>query len=239
MGTDTNQSAGRPETRRQLYMPDSWEDPLSPDEGAKNGQDVHSTLRRPHALAVAVAEQLGGVMREWCVTLPGDAQPRMRVVGSVRRLKATVKDLEILFISKVLKVKDRESLLGELREASAINVMLDSLVQAGVLAKRLKCDGSVTWGEEIRLAVHVASGLPVDFFAATRENWWNQLVCRTGGKEMNTAICNAAIAKGLKWATTSAGFKCRRTGKVIRTVHSERDVFAAVGMEYREPSKRL
>lgn len=197
-----------------------------------------SAKRYPHALAVRVATELGDLLRDCCETFPGDDKPRLRIVGSVRRLKPTVKDLELLYVARVVRVPDAGTLFGETLDASAVNVRLDELVASGVLAKRPKADGTLTWGENIRLAVHVATGLPCDFFAATRENWWNQLVCRTGGKDTNTAICNGAIARGLKWATTSAGFECRRSGRLLVRVNSEQDVFAAARMDYLEPKDR-
>lgn len=46
------------------------------------------------------------------------------------------------------------------------------------------------WGEKNKLAVHVRTGIPVDFFAATEANWWNYLVCRTGGEQNNIAIAS-------------------------------------------------
>ncbi len=192
--------------------------------------------RFPRAVAIEVAEELHGLLAEWCEkTATG---PRIAIVGSVRRGKPLVKDLELLYIPELVLEPDPTSLFGEERKVSAINVALDWLVSNGTLAKRLKCDGTATWGESIRLAVHVRTGLPVDFFAATMENWWNQLVCRTGGKDSNTAICNAAIERNLKWSPTSAGFLNPRTGQLSRTVRCERDAFEIVGLPYLEPHQR-
>jgi DNA polymerase/3'-5' exonuclease PolX len=192
--------------------------------------------RFPRAMAIEVAEELHGLLAEWCVKTP--TGPRIAIVGSVRRGKPLVKDLELLYISESVLEPDPTSLFGEERKVSVISFALDLLVSNGTLAKRLKCDGTATWGESIRLAVHVRTGLPVDFFAATMENWWNQLVCRTGGKDSNTAICNAAIERNLKWSTTSAGFVNPRTGQLSRTVRCERDAFEIVGLPYLEPHQR-
>jgi DNA polymerase/3'-5' exonuclease PolX len=163
---------------------------------------------------------------------------RIKVVGSVRRGKTTVKDLELLYIPHTIHIPDPQSLLGETIHLSAVNHRLDELVRAGVLVKRPKLDGTLTWGEDIRLAIHVESGLPVDFFAARPANWWNLLVCRTGGAESNKRICDAAIARNLKWRTNGAGFHNRSNDQLARTVRSERDVFEIVGLPYLEPHQR-
>lgn len=82
----------------------------------------------------------------------------------------------------------------------------------------------------------------MDFFTATRDNWFNYLVCRTGGAENNVKICNAAIAKGWKWNPYGTGFS-RENNRVIAGIdthqsESERDVFEFVGLKYLEPWER-
>lgn len=52
-----------------------------------------------------------------------------------------------------------------------------------------------TWGDKNKLAIHIPSGIHVDFFATTERAWHNYLVCRTGGAENNIAISTAAQKK--------------------------------------------
>lgn len=84
--------------------------------------------------------------------------------------------------------------------------------------------------------VHRASRIPVDLFATTREAWFNYLVCRTGPAESNTAIANAAIAKGWKWHPYDSGFTDQEGNWVY--VRAERDVFDLVGLPYHAPPDR-
>ncbi len=82
------------------------------------------------------------------------------------------------------------------------------------------------WGEKNKLAVHVASGVPVDLFAATEANWFNYLVCRTGPGESNIAIASAAKAMGWQWHPYGTGFsRPVGLGTEGRAVASEREVF--------------
>lgn len=159
---------------------------------------------------------------------------RLICAGSLRRRKLQVGDVEIVYISKVTTVPDG---LFDSKQVSLMDVALDEMVAEGIIAKRTNVNGSVMWGEKNKLAVHVASGIPVDFFAATEANWFNYLVCRTGGAENNTAIASAAQAKGWKWNPYGAGFTNER-GQLV-PVTSERDVFDLVGLPYKEPWERL
>jgi DNA polymerase/3'-5' exonuclease PolX len=111
-----------------------------------------------------------------------------------------------------------------------------SLLQSGRLAKRTNVNGSEMWGHKNKLAVHVASGIPVDLFSARLGNWFNYLVCRTGGAESNMRIASAAQAKGWKWNPYGVGFT-NETGSDV-FVNSERDAFELVGLKYLEPWER-
>lgn len=104
---------------------------------------------------------------------------------------------------------------------------------AGVLTKRLSVDGRTSWGPKNKLAVHEETGIPVDLFAATRENWWNYLVCRTGPAESNMQIAGEALKRGWKWNPYGVGFS--RGGRddqdyEERVVTCEAEVFRFVGL---------
>jgi DNA polymerase/3'-5' exonuclease PolX len=79
----------------------------------------------------------------------------------------------------------------------------------------------------------------VDLFTATRENFFNYLVCRTGGEESNIRVASAAIARGWKWNPYGNGFsRVVGLGSEHHDVTSEREVFEFVGLPYLEPWKR-
>lgn len=164
------------------------------------------------------------------------------VAGSLRRRKPMVSDIEILFIPTFATEKDPGDLFGGTRLANTTTERaIAALLAAGVLAKRLNVNGAEAWGDKNKLGVHPASGIAVDLFTATRDNWFNYLVCRTGGAESNVLICNAAIARGWKWNPYGDGFS-RPIGlaerREIHTVTSERDVFDFVHLPYLEPCER-
>ncbi len=183
------------------------------------------------AEALEVARELLAVLQPNC--------ERVLVAGSLRRMKAEAGDVEILFIPRIVNAPDVQQLFGGVVKVNAAEASLEELVGRGVIAPRLNKLGRRSWGAANKLAVHVASGVPVDLFTATAENWWHYVVCRTGGAGSNVAICEAAIERGWKWNPYGEGFsRPKALGREIRPMHSEREVFEFVGLEYREPKER-
>jgi DNA polymerase/3'-5' exonuclease PolX len=154
--------------------------------------------------------------------------------GSLRRRKSEVGDVEIVYIPKTVAQPDG---LFDTKQVNLVDDALDRLLKDGILARRTNVKGSEIWGPKNKLALHVASGIPVDFFAASEGNWFNYLVCRTGGAENNTLIASAAQRKGWKWNPYGPGFTVLQTSEIV-PVRSERDVFDLVGLQYQEPHER-
>lgn len=171
------------------------------------------------------------VAKELCDLLKPDCQ-RLIVAGSLRRKKAEVGDVEVLFVPKMLK---RAIDFWNMEDYPLTDLVFERMVLKGIIERRPKVDGTFTWGKEIKLARHVKSGIPVDFFAARQDNWFSMLVCRTGSGRSNIAICQAAQRKGWKWTFTQ-GFR-NEVGRIV-PVESEEDVFRLVGLKYLHPWER-
>lgn len=185
--------------------------------------------------ATEIAKEICHVLRPHC--------DRIEVAGSLRRRKPYLKDVEILFIPKFSRAPERDDFFRERPPINQADLAIEHLLQFGLLAKRPNINGVEAWGPLNKLGVHVPSGMPVDLFTATRENWFNYLVCRTGGEESNIRIASAAIAKGWKWNPYGNGFTRFthfRNGTEINyhEVASEREVFEFVGLRYLEAWER-
>ena len=163
------------------------------------------------------------------------AMGRVIVAGSLRRRKDAVGDIELLYIPRMIP-GGAVDLFMQAQEVDMTELPLERLLAAGVLTKRLNAKGSTMWGPKNKLATHVASGIPVDLFAATEENWWSYLVCRTGSGEHNIRLASAFQAKGEKWEPYGPGWKDRNGDQ--RRVGSEQELFAAAGLGYLEPWER-
>lgn len=183
-------------------------------------------VKYPRAAAIAVARELVGVLEP--------VVSEIRVAGSLRRMKREVGDVEIVFIPRI---EQRPDGLFDTRPVDLAAEAIDKLLDRGVLRKREGESGYAGWGPKNKLGVHAASGIPVDLFATTAENWWNYLVCRTGPKESNEAIAKAAQARGWQWNSYGPGFTAIAGGEV-RAMGSEQEVFAFVGLPYKEPASR-
>jgi DNA polymerase (family 10) len=159
---------------------------------------------------------------------------RCEIAGSLRRGRPAVGDIEIVYIPKL--IPSQTSLLGEVLEyRNQAAGKLELMLNQGILKMRLNKKGKFTWGELNKLAVHVASGIPVDFFGTTEQNWTNTFFVRTGGKATNIEI--AIRAKGMGWRFEAYGKGFTRGPKTIVTM-SEEQIFQFVGLPYLPPSRR-
>jgi len=181
--------------------------------------------RFERAVAMAVAAELCRELKPFCA--------RLIVAGSLRRRKETVGDVEILFVPCFKEVADG---LFETKQENQAEIAIDRLLRMGVLSKRIGAAGSTSWGDKNKLAVHERSKVPVDLFAATEANWFNYLVCRTGGAESNVEVATAAQKKGWKWNPYGEGFT-NEQGRIV-PVTSEQDVFRLAGLTWKEPWER-
>lgn len=188
----------------------------------------------PAPLALALARKLVHLLAPCC--------ERIEIAGSLRRRKPEVGDIEILYVPRQVEAPDPNDLFGDKKIfVNAIDVALAMLIKMGKLEKRPKTDGSLTWGPQIKLARAIATGIPVDFFAADRDNWFNLLVCRTGSKENNILISQGADKLGWEWKPYTVGFISKPNAigeRFVKRCRSERDVFEGAGLPYREPWER-
>ena len=195
---------------------------LAPATGSASGQKP----RFQNAVGMKVAAELCAALKPVC--------ERLVVAGSLRRRKPTVGDAEILYIGKTEARQDPADMFASITVNLADEVIA-ALEKSGVLERRKNVNGSEMYGPKNKLMRHRETGLPVDFFTATAENWHNYLVCRTGPADSNTRICMAAQKRGWKWNPYGAGFS--RAGEV-RAMESEEAVFAFVGLPYEKPEAR-
>ena len=183
--------------------------------------------RFPLEQAEEIGRELVDLLRPWCEIV--------EIAGSIRRRKKTVGDIEIVYVPRFVLAADG---FFDSKKTSAADIALARLEQSGIIARREHEEGGVmSWGEKNKLAVHLASGIPVDFFATAGDCWPNYLLCRTGGALNNTRIAMAAKSRGLKWHPYGKGFEVLKTGTMF-PVKSEADVYRLAGLPYLPPEKR-
>jgi DNA polymerase (family 10) len=161
---------------------------------------------------------------------------RVVIAGSLRRRKETVKDIEILFVPKTITVPDPNDMFGGRISAPATDAAIAALLETRIIAKRPNVKGNFTWGPENKLAVHIDTGIAVDFFATDEDRFWNALFVRTGPADLNKEVASRALARGWNWHAYGDGFT--RGTREHKKVRSERDVFNHVELPYQEPWDR-
>jgi DNA polymerase/3'-5' exonuclease PolX len=184
----------------------------------------------PLADAQRVADALVAVLGFGC--------HRLMIVGSVRRAKKSVSDIELLYIPRFEDLPDPGDLFGTKIPTNMADQILSKLIAGGMLGARPDKHGLPRWGPFNKHGVHLPTGIPIDLFSATAETWACQLVCRTGSSKSNIAIALAAQGKELKWQPYGVGFEHRHTGEQRITCTTEAEVFEAVGLTCKEPHER-
>lgn len=138
----------------------------------------------------------------------------VELVGSIRRLKPIVKDIDLVSI-------------GALK---GWNLAEKSLI--GMLDAKTKMKGP----KILRMLVPFVRGhVQVDLYRATEENYGILKLIRTGSAEHNVWLAGYAIKKGMR-LLYSQGL-VDRFGKVLGG-KDEKEVFEALDLEYVIPSER-
>ena len=162
-----------------------------------------------------IAEELKALLKPAC--------DRIEIAGSIRRRKLEVGDIELLCLPKYVAGVDQLD-----REIGALFIQR-------ILEFRLNKLGSRVYGPKNKLLRHIESGIGVDIFSTTWENWPVAMVVRTGGKVTNKRIATAALRKGYRFHAYGRGFTTPGGEIVCR---SEQEVFEAVSLPYLEPWER-
>lgn len=141
---------------------------------------------------------------------------RVSVAGSIRRMKETVRDVDILAVSHNPKV-----LMNYF-------VSLPGIVEI--------------YGKgDTKASVRLESGIDVDLRVIPEQSWGAALNYFTGSKEHNIALREIAIAK--KWKLSEYGlYKIQASGggnqEVFIAGKTEEELYKKLGMSYIEPEMR-
>ena len=185
--------------------------------------------------AIPIADQIMMQLAPFC--------ERITIAGSVRRRKRSVKDIEILAVPKTFETVD---MFNEVHEVhSQLDDFLTELVKQNgqFFKKRPNKRGHYTFGPKNKLMIHVPSGIPIDVFTTTAENWGMSLVVRTGPKEFNIAMMSRFQELSMR-GHAYGGVSVKRPNDElgdyweVLDCPDEESVFKLLGWEYAEPHER-
>ena len=171
--------------------------------------------------------------RQLAAILVSDLQPhcdRIEVAGSIRRGKEWVNDIELVAIPKQVRAAAVEDLFGDAgipagteRDPGFVAVVkryADTLVK-----------GKPATGRYVQFITR--TGIKVDLFTATRDNWGYILAIRTGSAE---------FSQSLAWRWKKMGYEGQdgmltRFGKPV-PLKEERDLFDLIQLPWVQPQDR-
>jgi DNA polymerase/3'-5' exonuclease PolX len=160
-------------------------------------------------IAHAIARKIVAELKPAC--------DRIEVVGSLRRGKPTVHDIDIV-------------LLPKLQSGPSLEIVLSGLIQRGSLTP-------VRGKDKIRSFVATKTGVPVDIYVATEETWATLLLIRTGSKEHNIKLARRALDLGMKLRASGDGIE--GSDGTLTRVTAEEEVFSLLGLSYLRPEERI
>lgn len=135
---------------------------------------------------------------------------KIEIAGSYRRKKKTVKDLDILIVSK-----NPDAVMKAFTSMKGISK---------VLARGMT-----------KSVVRLENGLHVDLRVVKASQWGAALMYFTGTKDFNIYLRKSALRKG--WTLNEYSLSEVGTKKVIAS-KTEKAIFKKLGMKYVEPEKR-
>lgn len=184
-------------------------------------------------IPLAIAERCA---REVCALLAPACQ-QITIVGSIRRMKPLVKDIEIL-----ARPKPSRPVFGEPRSAgSGLDVLVARLIDQRELARRPDPKERKDGPKHKTLWLPRSGGVPIDLFIAASGggNWGNLVTIRTGDYLFSKALVTARSAGGLMPAgmRQEGGFLWR--GATCLDCFTETSYFAALGItDIPDPATR-
>lgn len=185
------------------------------------------------------------VAADIAVALLAPACERIEVAGSIRRGVADIGDLEIVAVPRrgAQAVDLFGSPVGEADDY--LHELCNRLRAEGRLAPRLNKLGHESWGRRLKWGLFWPTApedgcIAIDVYACEPEQWGATLAIRTGPADFSRRLVTARPAGGYcppryhfrDWRVVD-----RASGTPLPTPE-ERDVFAALGLDWIEPRDR-
>jgi len=153
---------------------------------------------------------------------------RIEIAGSIRRNRPTVEGIELLAIAKWSRDPDR---LFDDESVSLLQRQLARRVGEGRLHPLI-------WGAKQARFRLVKSGAVLDLFVVTPDTWGVQMLIRTGPAEFSKRFVTQQSKGGLLPDDLRVAEGRIWDGDTPVHTPEERDLFAAIGMDWIAPEKR-
>lgn len=170
---------------------------------------------------------------------------RVEIAGSIRRCKTWINDIEIVCVPKTLKVttpritREADLFAPEasveqtelLRVPGFVNTVNDWQMKSVDAGHQAKPFGDPWKGRYVKL--NLPSGIQVDLFITTPENWGYIFLIRTGSADFTKMIASRWVQLGHKGVEG----ELTRNGLTLH-FREEGELFAHLGMRTPPPTER-
>jgi DNA polymerase/3'-5' exonuclease PolX len=155
---------------------------------------------------------------------------RIEIVGSLRRQKVGVNDIDLLVIPRFIQMQDESLFGGPYREDQ-----LDKQLSQLCLSHDMELDAN---GSKIKRFLKTVDGdtIPIDLYVATEQTWWTLLLIRTGSRQHNIKLARRAMELQMHLKADGSGLLT--SNGCIVSVGSEKEIFQNLKLEYRRPEDR-
>ena len=176
----------------------------------------------PDSFAREIAETFINDIKDTC--------EQIEIVGSLRRYKTVVKDIDIIAIPKFIQEED-ETLFGEPVQTNLLDRRLSQFCFKGMLSIESN-------GPKIKRFIKSIDGedVPIDIYMADKSTWWTLMLIRTGSKNHNIMLAKRAIDMHMQLKADGTGLLS--PGGSIIPIESEEHVFRLLNLPYRIPEDR-
>ena len=175
---------------------------------------------------------------EWLIGRLSPHAERIEIAGSLRRGLEEVGDVEILYVPKMEPRSTPALIASFVTPTAPVDLVNDALVElqhTGFLQRRRTETGRMaSYGDWNKFLASSATGIPIDLFRTTHQNWGMGMVVRTGPAEFNIAMMTRFRQLGMEGHAYGGVTRGRREIECP----TEESVFELLGLPYLAPETR-
>jgi DNA polymerase/3'-5' exonuclease PolX len=176
----------------------------------------------PDSFARGIAELFVNDIKDTC--------EQIEIVGSLRRQKYAVNDIDIIVIPRFIQ-EDDETLFGEPVQTNLLDRRLSQFCFKGTLSLEAN-------GPKIKRFIKSVDGedVPIDIYISNKDTWWTLMLIRTGSKNNNIMLARRAIELHMQLKADGNGLLS--PGGSIIPIGCEEHIFEHLNLPYRIPEDR-
>ncbi len=186
---------------------------------------MHHTMPAPmfsYDFAYPIAQQFATEIAPVC--------ERVEIVGSLRRNRPLVHDIDIIAMPRFIDIPD-QNIFRESLKQNLLDLKLSNLFQSGWFTVHAN-------GPKVKRFLKQVGeqSIPIDLYIATPETWWTLMLIRTGSRSHNMGLASRALRLNMHLKADGSGLVNPHGSLML--IKSEQEIFRMLGLPYRLPEQR-